>query len=246
VWGFNGTERPGAVYLAAVLAGHTQKGIPAFSIYGHDVQDAATNPFPPTCGKKFCASPRRTCGRVECAANRISAWAASRWASPVPSWTQPFFEDYLGMRVETIDMTEFLRRMDKGIYDHAGYKKSFEVDERKLSGRKKITTRPRRSVRARNSTANGKSPSRCRSSPATLMVGNPKLAEMGFGEEAQGHNAIASGFQGQRQWTDTSPTAIFLEAILNSPSTGTASVRLTSSRRKTIASTALRCCSVIC
>jgi L-fucose isomerase len=46
------------------------------------------------------------------------------------------------------------------------------------------------------------------------MVGNPKLKELGFGEEALGHNAILSGFQGQRQWTDHMPNGDFMEAIL--------------------------------
>ena len=46
IWGFNGTERPGAVYLAAALAGHNQKGLPAFGIYGKDVQDADDTSIP--------------------------------------------------------------------------------------------------------------------------------------------------------------------------------------------------------
>ena len=45
-WGFNGTERPGAVYLAAALAGYSQKGLPAFGIYGKDVQDMSDSRIP--------------------------------------------------------------------------------------------------------------------------------------------------------------------------------------------------------
>ena len=127
---------------------------------------------------------------------------------------QPFFEDYLGMRVETIDMTEFLRRMDKGIYDQAEYKKALKwIKENCQEGKDYNSPKTTRS-RAQLDSEWEKSVKMALIA-RDLMVGNPKLAEMGFGEEAHGHNAIASGFQGQRQWTDYQPNGDFLEAILN-------------------------------
>src|SRR5476651_1790366 len=122
VWGFNGTERPGAVYLAAVLAGHTQKGIPAFSIYGRDVQDGGDKSIPADVQEKILRFAR---AGLSVALMRGKSYLAMGGVSMGIAGSivdQPFFEDYLGMRVETIDMTEFLRRMDKGIFDQAEYK----------------------------------------------------------------------------------------------------------------------------
>src|ERR1700679_2712204 len=124
VWGFNGTERPGAVYLAAVLAGHTQKGIPAFSIYGHDVQDGSDKSIPADVQEKILRFVR---GGLAVAMMRGKSYLGMGGVSMGIAGSivdQPFFESYLGMRVETIDMTEFLRRMDKGIFDPAEYQKA--------------------------------------------------------------------------------------------------------------------------
>jgi L-fucose isomerase len=112
VWGFNGTERPGAVYLAAVLAGHNQKGLPGFSIYGRDVQDGGDTNRSRRRAGKLLRFARAGLAVATMRGKSYLAWAASPWASPAPSWTT-FFESYLGMRVETIDMTEFIRRMDR-------------------------------------------------------------------------------------------------------------------------------------
>jgi len=213
VWGFNGTERPGAVYLAAVLAGHTQKGLPAFGIYGRDVQDGTDKTIPADVQEKLLQFVRAGLavawmrGRAYLAMGGVSMGIAGSIVD------QPFFEDYLGMRVETVDMTEFLRRMDKGIYDQEEYTKALAwVKEHCHEGRdynSPATTRSREQLDREWETS-----VKMALIARDLMVGNSKLKEMGYGEEAQGHHAIASGFQGQRQWTDYQPNGDFLEAIL--------------------------------
>ena len=214
VWGFNGTERPGAVYLAAVLAGHSQKGIPAFSIYGREVQDGSDKSIPADVQEKIIQFARAGLavalmrGKSYLGMGGVSMGIAGSLVD------QPFFEDYLGMRVETIDMTEFLRRMDQGIYDPEEYKKALAwVKENCPEGKdynSPQTKRPRKQLHSE-----WEKSVKMALIARDLMVGNPKLAALGFGEEAQGHNAIASGFQGQRQWTDYQPNGDFLEAILN-------------------------------
>jgi len=214
VWGFNGTERPGAVYLAAVLAGHTQKGLPAFGIYGRDVQDSGDKTIPADVQEKILQFARAGLavsimkGKSYLGMGGVSMGIAGSIVD------QPFFESYLGMRVETIDSTEFLRRMDKGIYDQAEYKKAVKWVKANCKEGKDYNspemTRSREQLDSEWETS-----IKMTLIARDLMVGNPKLAEMGFGEEAQGHNAIASGFQGQRQWTDYKANGDFLEAILN-------------------------------
>jgi L-fucose isomerase len=214
VWGFNGTERPGAVYLAAVLAGHTQKGLPAFSIYGREVQDGGDKSIPADVQGKlrqFVKAGLATAlmrGKSYLGMGGVSMGIAGSIVD------QPFFEEYLGMRVETIDMTEFLRRMDKGIFDREEYKHALDwVKNNCPEGKDYNSTKTKRS-RAQLDGEWEKSVKMALIS-RDLMVGNPRLTEMGFGEEAQGHNALVSGFQGQRQWTDYQPNGDFLEAILN-------------------------------
>lgn len=215
VWGFNGTERPGAVYLAAVLAGHAQKGLPAFGIYGHDVQDAGTEEIPADVKDKlltFCRAGLAVAlmrGRAYLAMGGTSMGIAG---SVVDS---SFFESFLGMRVESIDMTEFVRRIERGIYDEAEYEKALAwVGTNCPEGRdynSPETTRDRAALDREWETS-----VKMALIARDLMVGNPRLEEKGYGEEAQGHAAIASGFQGQRQWTDHFPNGDFLEAILTS------------------------------
>jgi L-fucose isomerase len=214
VWGFNGTERPGAVYLAAVLAGHTQKGIPAFGIYGHDVQDSTDRTLPADVKEKILRFVRAGLavatmrGRSYLAMGGVSMGIAGSIVD------QPLFEQYLGMRVETIDMTEFLRRIDKEIYDPAEYKRALKwVKAQCLEGKDYNPPRTRRNRKRLDE--EWEISVKMALIARDLMVGNPVLAEMGFGEEAHGRNAIASGFQGQRQWTDYQPNGDFLEAILN-------------------------------
>jgi len=214
VWGFNGTERPGAVYLAAVLAAHTQKGLPAFSIYGREVQDGSDKEMPADVQAKILQFARAGLavalmrGRSYLAMGGVSMGIAGSIVD------QPFFEDYLGMRVETMDMTEILRRIDKQIYDREEYRRALAwVKSNCKEGRdynSPAATRSRQHLDKEWETS-----VKMALIARDLMTGNPKLAGMGFGEEALGRNALAAGFQGQRQWTDYQPNGDFLEAILN-------------------------------
>lgn len=213
VWGFNGTARPGAVYLAAVLAGHTQKGLPAFGIYGREVQDAGDQSIPADVSEKILRFVR---GGLAVAIMKGKSYLGMGGVSMGIAGSivdQPFFESHLGMRVETIDSTEFLRRMDKGIYDPEEYKKALAWVKANCKEGKDYNSPKTKRSRARLNSEWEKSVKMAMIA-RDLMVGNPKLAEMGFGEEAHGHNALASGFQGQRQWTDYQPNGDFLEAIL--------------------------------
>ena len=214
VWGFNGTERPGAVYLAAVLAGHSQKGIPAFSIYGRDVQDGSDKSIPADVQEKILRFVR---AGLSVALMRGKSYLGMGGVSMGIAGSivdQPFFEDYLGMRVETIDMTEFLRRMDKGIFDQAEFKKALAWTKQNCPEGKDYNS-PKTKRSRKQLDREWETSVKMALIARDLMVGNPVLKKMGFGEEAQGHNAIASGFQGQRQWTDYQPNGDYLEAILN-------------------------------
>jgi len=215
VWGFNGTERPGAVYLAAVLAGHTQKGLPAFGIYGRDVQAATDTEIPEDVREKILNFTR--CG-LTVALMRGKAYLSMGGTSMGIAGSMidyALWEKYLGMRVEDIDMTEFVGRMNKNQFDPVEYEKALAwVKENCKEGddyNSPATKRSREQLDAEWET-NVKMALIARD----LMVGNPKLAEMGLHEQARGHLAIAAGFQGQRQWTDHFPNGDFLEAILNS------------------------------
>jgi L-fucose isomerase len=214
VWGFNGTERPGAVYLAAVLAGHSQKGLPAFGIYGRDVQDGGDKEIPADVAAKILQFAR---GGLAMAIMRGKSYLGMGGVSMGIAGSivdQPFFENYLGMRVETIDMTEFLRRMDHGIFDQAEFKKALKWTKENCKESKDYnspkTVRPRAQL-----DGEWEKSVKMALIARDLMVGNPKLAEIGFGEEANGHHALAAGFQGQRQWTDGQPNGDFMETILN-------------------------------
>ncbi len=215
VWGFNGTERPGAVYLAAVLAGHTQKGVPAFGIYGRDVQDAGDSSIPEDVRGKVLQFVRAGLavailrGKAYLAIGGVSMGIAGSIVD------HGFFENYLGMRVEAIDSTEVLRRIEKKIYDQEEYRRAIAwVRENCVEAKGDPSPSKERSREEldREWEISVKMALIVRD----LMIGNPKLAEMGYGEEAHGHRAIASGFQGQRQWTDYQPNGDFLETVLNS------------------------------
>ena len=215
VWGFNGTERPGAVYLAAVLAGHSQKGLPAFGIYGRDVQDGDDKSIPADVTEKILQFVRAGIAVATLKGKSYLSLGGVSMGIAGSIVDQPFFEDYLGMRVECKDMTEFLRRIDKGIYDKEEYERALAWVKKSCKEGKDYndpaSTRTREHLDGEWETS-----VKMALIARDMMVGNPKLAEMGFGEEAHGHNAIASGFQGQRQWTDYQPNGDFLEAILNS------------------------------
>lgn len=214
VWGFNGTERPGAVYLAAVLAGHAQKGLPAFGIYGHDVQDSGDKTIPDDVQEKilrFCRCGLAVAvmrGKSYLAMGGVSMGIAGSIVNP------EFFENYLGMRVESVDMSEFVRRIEREIFDRAEYEKAIEWVKAHCKEGKDYNSPKTTRSRAQLDREWGLSVKMTLIS-RDLMIGNPRLAKRGFGEESLGHNAIASGFQGQRQWTDHLPNGDFMEAILN-------------------------------
>ena len=217
VWGLNATERPGAVYLASVLATHAQKGLPAFGIYGHDVVDADDSEIGEDIKEKLLRFGRAEGAAVAAASMRgksylqIGSICMGIGGSIIDS---DFIESYLGMRVESVDEVEIIRRMTEGIYDEAEFQKALawakekctigfdkNPDELKMSEEKKAEQFEfvvKMAVIIKD-----------------LMNGNKNLPE-GCEEEAVGHNAIAAGFQGQRQWTDFYPNGDFAEAILNS------------------------------
>jgi L-fucose isomerase len=214
IFGFNGTERPGAVYLAAVLAGHTQKGIPAFGIYGRDVQAAGDTEMPADVQQKILNFTR--CG-LAAALMRGKAYLSMGGSSMGIAGSMldySFWEKWLGMRVEDIDMSEFIGRMTKRQFDPEEYEQALAwVKENCPEGKDYNGEDQKRSREQRNSEWSDSV--KMALIARDLMVGNSKLAEMGLNEQAQGHQAIAAGFQGQRQWTDHFPNGDFMEAILN-------------------------------
>ena len=215
VWGFNGTERPGAVYLAAVLAGHTQKGIPAFGIYGQDVQEAGDESVPVDVREKLLNFAK---AGLAVACMRGKAYLSMGGTSMGIAGSvvdSSFWEKSLGMRVEAIDMTEFVGRMEKEIYDPEEYERALAwVKENCREGEDYNSEDTQRS--REDLDQEWEDSVKMALIARDLMVGNPKLAEAGHGEQALGHHAIAAGFQGQRQWTDHFPNGDFMEAMLNS------------------------------
>ena len=215
IWGFNGTERPGAVYLAAALAGHNQKGLPAFSIYSHDVQEASDTTIPADVQEKLLRFARAGLvvanirGKCYMSLGGVSMGIAGSIVD------HGFFEAWLGMKVQAVDMTELRRRIDQKIYDPEEL--ALAVSWAEANFRDGEDTNPRDEQR---SAANKKEILR-ESLLMTIcirdmMQGNPKLTDLGFAEEALGYNAIAGGFQGQRHWTDQYPNGDTAEALLNS------------------------------
>ncbi len=215
VWGFNGTERPGAVYLAAVLAAHNQKGLPAFSIYGREVQDAGDTSVPADVQEKLLQFSR---AGVAAATMRGKSYLAIGGVSMgiVGSIVDnALFESYLDMRVETVDMTEIIRRIDEEIYDGKEFTRALEwVKENCKEGKDYNPPKIQRSRAQKEQ--DWETSVKMSLIVRDLMIGNPRLEDLGYGEEALGRNAIVSGFQGQRQWTDHFPNGDFLEAVLNS------------------------------
>lgn len=214
IWGFNGTERPGAVYLAATLSGHAQKGLPCFGIYGRDVQDSGDTAIPDDVKEKLLRFVRAALAVSTMRGKSYLAMGGVSMGIAGSIVDQPFFEDYLGMRVETIDMTEFIRRMDRAIYDEAEFKMAMKWVKANCPEGKDYNPQKKQQSRAEKDKAWEMSVQMTLIA-RDLMTGNPKLADIGYAEEALGHNAIAAGFQGQRQWTDHLPNGDFMEAILN-------------------------------
>ncbi len=214
VWGFNGTERPGAVYLAAVMSGYAQKGLPAFSIYGRDVQDSGDTSIPADVQEKLLRFARAGLAVATMRGKSYLAMGGVSMGIAGSIVDQPFFEEYLGMRVESIDMTEFTRRFNQEIYDPDEFEEAFAwVKANCPEGKDYNEPRHKRSREQQDE--DWITSVKMALIARDLMVGNPRLAELGYAEEANGHNAIASGFQGQRQWTDAYPNGDFMEAILN-------------------------------
>ena len=215
VWGFNGTERPGAVYLAAVLAGHAQKGLPAFGIYGHDVQDLDDNTIPADVSEKILRWARAAVAVASMRGESYLSIGSQCMGIAGSIVDQNFFQEYLGMRNESVDETEILRRMDEGIYDHEEYEKAMAWTEKYCKVNEGWDkNRPEKQKDRAGKDADWEFVVKMTLIVRDLMKGNPRLRELGFKEEAIGHNAIAAGFQGQRQWTDWKPNGDFTEALM--------------------------------
>ena len=215
IWGFNGTERPGAVYLAAVLAAHSHKGLPAFGIYSHDVQDAGDQTIPEDVKEKLLRFAKAGLavawmrGKSYLSIGNVSMGIAGSIIN------ENYFQEYLGLRNEYVDMSEITRRIDEVIYDEEEFKKAMIWAKEMCKEGK--DTNPPNLQKTREQKDNEweimvKMTMICRD----LMIGNKKLKELGFGEESLGHNAVVAGFQGQRHWTDHMPNGDFMESILNS------------------------------
>ena len=215
VWGFNGTERPGAVYLAAALAGYTQKGLPAFGIYGKDVQDRNDPSIPKDVQEKLLNFVKAGLAVTEMKGKSYLSMGGMSMGIAGSVVNQEFLLDYLGMRTEAVDMTEFVRRIDEKIYDPEEYSKALDWVKKYCIEGKDTNPAKKQSDRKRKD-KEWETIVKMTLITRDLMTGNPKLKELGFGEEAMGHNAIVAGFQGQRQWTDHFPNGDFMEAMMNS------------------------------
>ena len=216
VWGFNGTERPGAVYLAAVLAAHAQKGLPAFGIYGHDVQDIEDNSIPEDVAEKILRFARGAVAVAEMRGESYLSIGSVTMGIAGSIVDTDFFQKYLGMRNESVDEVEILRRMDLGIYDPEEFDKAMAWVRKYCMPNEGWDKNPESKRKTREQKdKDWEFVVKMTIIVMDLMHGNPKLRELGFKEEALGHNAIAGGFQGQRQWTDWMPNGDFTETLLN-------------------------------
>ena len=213
VWGFNGTERPGAVYLAAVLASHAQKGLPAFGIYGHDVQDMTDTEIPADVKEKLLRFGRAAVAAATMRGKSYLQIGSICMGIGGSIIDVSFMEEYLGMRVESVDEVEIIRRMTEGIYDKAEFEKALAwAKEKCVMGFDKNPVDLQLSDKEKEEQFEFVVKMMC--IIKDLMNGNENLPE-GCEEERVGHNAIAAGFQGQRQWTDFYPNCDFPEAMLN-------------------------------
>lgn len=215
VWGFNGTERPGAVYLAAVLAAHSQKGLPAFGIYGQHVQDAGDTTIPDDVKEKLLRFARAGLAVATMRGKSYLSIGSVSMGIAGSIVNSDFFQEYLGMRTESVDMTEIVRRINEEIYDKTEYEKALAWTKANCNEGDDFNRKDLQKDRT-GKDADWEFVVKMTLIIRDLMAGNPRLKEIGFGEESLGHNAILSGFQGQRQWTDYFPNGDFSEAILNS------------------------------
>jgi len=214
IWGFNGTERPGAVYLAAAVAGHDQMGLPVFSIYGKDVQDSDDTSIPKDVQEKLLLFIKAAIAlatmkdKSYLSVGSVSMGIAGSVVDP------NFFSDYLGMRNEYVDMSEISRRIEEGIYDPVEYEKALSWVKKNCTEGPDYNAELEKWSREKLD-QDWEFVVKMTLIFRDLMVGNERLRDIGFGEEAEGHNAIVGGFQGQRQWTDYRPNGDFLETMLN-------------------------------
>jgi L-fucose isomerase len=215
VWGFNGTERPGAVYLAAALAGYNQKGLPTFSIYGKDVQDRDDAFIPDDVKRKLLLFAKAGLALAEMRGKSYLSIGSVSMGIAGSIVDQNFFQDYLGIRNESVDMTEFIRRIEEEIYDKEEFNIAHKWVKQNCTEGEDLNAPEIQLSRARKD-KDWETVIKMTLITRDLMIGNPRLNELGFSEEALGHNALISGFQGQRQWTDHYPNGDFLESILNS------------------------------
>ena len=215
IWGFNGTERPGAVYLAAALAAHNQKGLPAFSIYGHDVQDSGDTGIPADVEEKLLRFARAGLAVASMKGKSYLSLGGVSMGIAGSIVDHHFFESFLGMKVQAVDMTELRRRIDQKIYDEQELELALGwADKHFRYGEDKNAEQYRRSDEANRAIL--RESLLMAICIRDMMQGNKKLADIGRVEESLGYNAIAAGFQGQRHWTDQYPNGDTAEALLNS------------------------------
>ena len=215
VWGFNGTERPGAVFLAAVLSAHAQKGLPAFGIYGHDVKDATDIEIPEDVSRKILLFAQAALAAKGMRQNSYLQIGSMCMGIAGSILDQETLYEYFGLRSESVDETEILRRIDNGIYDREEFERAIKWTRENCHEGIDKNPADMQYSRAKKD-AQWEFVVKSMLIVRDLMIGNPRLAELGFVEEADGHNAIVAGIQGQRQWTDYKPNFDFLEAMLNS------------------------------
>ncbi|WP_321300598.1 L-fucose isomerase [uncultured Sphaerochaeta sp.] len=214
VWGFNGTERPGAVYLAAVLAAHTQKGLPAFGIYGRDVQDNDDTSIPEDVAEKLLRFARAGIAVATMRGKSYLSIGGMSMGIAGSIVDQDFLQTYLGMRSEVVDMCEIERRIAEEIYDPEEYKKAIAWVKENCIQAEDVANPPEYQRSEEQLAKDWEYCTKMTMIGRDLMVGNKKLEKLGFKEEALGHNAICAGFQGQRQWTDHWPNGDFMETML--------------------------------
>lgn len=216
IWGFNGTERPGAVYLAATLAAHNQMGLPAFGIYGRDVQDLGDDVIPDDVKSKLLDFAKAGLAVAIMRSKSYLAIGSVSMGIAGSIVVPDFFREYLGMRNEYVDSSEVLRRIEQKIYDEAEFEKALSWTKQNCKEGDDLVNTPEKESTREQKDRDWEFVVKMTMIFRDLMVGNNHLKEKGFGEESFGHNAIVAGFQGQRQWTDFLPNGDFSEAILNS------------------------------
>src|SRR5690554_782605 len=215
IWGFNGTERPGAVYLAAALAGYTQRGLPAFGIYGRDVQDVGDLNIPGEVQEKILRFVKAGLAVAEMRGKSYLSIGYSSMGIAGSMVNPEFFHEYLGMRTEFVDSTEVFRRIEEGIYDEQEFEKAMAWT-RKNCKEGKDYNKPQNQKDDERKNYEWETVVKMTLIIRDMMIGNSVLVDKGYREEELGRNALVSGFQGQRQWTDHLPNGDFAEAILNS------------------------------